>query len=192
MKASTLRGQVVEICRRLYAKDMIAGADGNVSAKEGDSFWLTPSGAHKGYLAPADPLLVDLEGRVLEGHGVPSSEWRIHASLYRDIPSCRAVVHAHPPWTLALSLSQVELRPFLLSEAELFLAEVVTIPFLPPGSGNLAAAVSQAAKSSKVVILENHGVVTWGADLLQAFNLMECLEHVSKITLLARGMGGAA
>lgn len=184
------REGVVETARRLHSAGLIAGADGNISVKAEEGFWITPSGRHKGLLGPGDLLLLGDDGTVLAGTGRPSSEWRLHRAIYGANPSCGAVVHAHPPWTLALELSGLSLRPFLLLEAELYLKEVAVVEHLAPGTEELARKVAEASNGSRVVILNRHGAVTWGQDLEEALNLMECLEHVSKITLLAKGLGG--
>lgn len=183
------RRQVIEICRRLYGRGLIAGLDGNVSVKAGGGFWITPAGSHKGMVKESQLLLVDEDGSVQQGVGRPSSEWRIHAAIYTAAPECGAVLHAHPPWTLALSLSGLPMRPFLLSEAEIFLSELATVPYYSPGTPELAGAVASVCVRSRIVVLERHGVVAWGKGPEEAFNLIECLEHVSKVTLLARGLG---
>ncbi len=173
----------------LHRLGLIAGVDGNISAGAPEGFWITPSGCHKALLTPEDILLLDQDGRLLKGEGRPSSEWRLHQAIYRAQVECGAVVHAHPPWTLALGLSGHSLSPFLLTEAQLFLKDLVRIGRMEPGSRELAAEVGRAAAQAQVIVLEHHGAVTWGRDLAEALARMECLEHCSRITLLAKGLG---
>src|SRR5688572_23082863 len=103
---SQARREIIEIGRRLYAKDLIAAGDGNLSLKVGrDRVLVTASGAHKGFLQPEDVVMVDLQGNPVDVRGRrPSSEFLMHALCYAERPDCGAVVHAHPPVTVALAL----------------------------------------------------------------------------------------
>ncbi len=137
----------------------------------------------------ADLVVVDSEGHVLKGLGRPSSELVMHTAIYRQDPGATAVVHTHPPWTLALSLSGNELFPHLLIEGKMFLGEVTIVPFEMPGTEALARAVVDALHNGPAQILAHHGAVTRGPSLWKAFELMECLEHTSRITALAKMLG---
>lgn len=185
-----LRPEVIKVCRQLYNKGLIAAADGNVSVRlsRGDIL-ITPSGVHKGFLNESDLVVVDSEGHVLKGLGRPSSELVMHMAIYQKYPEAMAVVHTHPPWTLALSLSGHELLPHLLIEGQMFLGEVTIVPFEKPGTEVLACAVGDALRKGPVQILAHHGAVTMGPILRKAFELMECLEHTSRITALAKMLG---
>ena len=190
LEADELRPQVIEICRRLYDKGLIAAADGNVSLRLSDgSILVTPGGTHKGFLNEADLIVVDPKGRVLKGYGRPSSELAMHMAIYREDSGTMAVVHTHPPWTLALSLSGHWPLSHFLIESKLFLGEVSILPFKRPGTEALAQAVAKALHRGPVQILAHHGAVTSAPTLWKAFNLMECLEHTSHIVGLARMLG---
>ncbi len=187
---SDLRPEVIKVCRQLYNKGLIAAADGNVSVRlSGGDILITPSGVHKGFLNEADLVVVDSEGHVLKGLGRPSSELVMHTAIYRQDPGATAVVHTHPPWTLALSLSGNQLSPHLLIEGKMFLGEVTIVPFEMPGTEALARAVVDALHKGPAQILAHHGAVTRGPSLWKAFELMECLEHTSRITALAKMLG---
>ena len=185
-----LRPQVIEICRRLYDKGLIAATDGNVSVRlsNGDIL-VTPSGTHKGFLNEADLLIIDPRGHVLKGCRRPSSELAMHMAIYQGNPEIMAVVHTHPPWTLALSLSGHWPSSHFLIESKLFLDKVSIVPFERPGTEALAQEVAKALHLGPVQILAHHGAVTSGPSLWEAFNLMECLEHTSRIVGLARMLG---
>ncbi|NIA08913.1 MAG: class II aldolase/adducin family protein [Nitrospiraceae bacterium] len=185
-----LRPQIVEVCRRLYDKDLIAATDGNVSARLSDgNILVTPSGTHKGFLNTEDLLVIDPKGHVLKGCRRPSSELAMHMAIYQEDPETMAVVHTHPPWTLALSLSGHWPSSHFLIESRLFLGKVSIVPFERPGTEALAQAVAKALHRGPVQILAHHGAVTSGQSLWEAFNLMECLEHTSRIVGLARMLG---
>jgi L-fuculose-phosphate aldolase len=190
---SELRPQVIKICRQLYNKGLIAAVDGNVSIRlSGGDILITPSGVHKGFLNEADLVAVNSEGHVLNGPGRPSSELVMHMAIYQEDPGAKAVVHTHPPWTLALSLSGNQLLPHLLIEGKMFLGEVAIVPFEGPGTESLARAVVDALHKGPAQILAHHGAVTRGPTLWKAFELMECLEHAARITALAKMLGEPA
>jgi len=187
---SVLGPEVIKICRQLYNKDLIAASDGNVSVRlsEGDIL-ITPGGVHKGFLHEEDLVLVSSEGHVLKGRGRPSSELAMHMAIYRQDPRAMAIVHTHPPWTLALSLSGDQLSPHLLIEGLMFLGEVSMVPFEMPGTEALVSAVVNVLHKGPVQILAHHGAVTRGPTLWKAFELMECLEHTCRIKALAKLLG---
>ncbi len=186
-----LKRQVIQVARRLYQKGLIAGTDGNVSvlAASRGPVVITPGGLHKGFLGERDVAVVELDGTIIEEAAGPSSELPMHLEIYGACPEARAVVHAHPPWTLALGLAGHDFSRHLLAEGQMVLGEVPVVGFHPPGSAALARAVGQAAKAAKVVVMERHGAVAWDGDLEGAFCLMECLEHNARITGLARLLG---
>jgi len=189
---SGFRSEVIKVCRQLYNKGLIAAADGNVSVRlSGGDILITPGGVHKGFLREEDLVMLDSEGRIFkgqEGHH-PSSELAMHMAIYRQDPGTMAIVHTHPPWTLALSLSGYQLLPHLLIEGLMFLGDVSIVPFEMPGTKALARAVVAVSHKGPVQILAHHGAVTRGPTLWKAFELMECLEHTCRITALAKMLG---
>jgi L-fuculose-phosphate aldolase len=188
--ADVLRRDIVAVCQRLYQRGFIAGTEGNVSALEGpDRLWITPSGHHKGFLQPADLLLIDLQGQVLFGNGRPSSETPMHLALYRCRPDIRAVVHAHPPLATALTVAGYRLEPPLLPEAVVALGEVPTIPYQMPTTWQFANDVGAAMRQAEAALLENHGSVAVGSSLQAAFNKMEIVERAAQILYLAKLLG---
>jgi len=185
-----LRRDLVAVCQRLYQRGFIAGTEGNVSALEGpDRLWITPSGHHKGFLQPADLLLIDLQGQVLFGNGRPSSETPMHLALYRCRPDIGAVVHAHPPLATALTVAGYRLEPPLLPEAVVALGEVPTIPYQMPTTWQFANDIGTAMRQAEAALLENHGSVAVGATLQAAFNKMEIVERAAQILYLAKLLG---
>ncbi len=183
--------QILVICRQLYQKGLLAGADGNVSVKaEENRVITTPSGAHKGFMTLEQLVVTDLEGNVVRGEGRPSSELAMHLAVYAADPACRAIVHTHAPYALALSLSGRRFAAERLAETEILLGEVVEVPFRPPGTVELAKAVASSVHKGPVQILERHGAVSRGKTLMEAFQLMECLEHNARILVMAALLGG--
>lgn len=194
MNTSDARREMAKVARLLYERGLIAGSDGNVSVRlaPGGPFLVTPSGVHKGMLAEGDILLVDEAGNVIGGEGAPTSEYPLHRAIYRKDPDAGAIVHAHPPWTLALFLTGWGLQPHLVSEARILLGDVALVPYVEPGGEGLAQAVAGVINRGPVQVLAHHGAVARAPDLEKALSLMECLEHTAKITALARLLGNPA
>lgn len=188
---AVLREQVVEVCRRMHDRGLISGGEGNVTARLSEARLLvTPSGINKGFLKPAQLVVVDLDGRpATRGAGKPSSEVRVHLAAYRARPEVGAVVHAHPPTAVALTLAGVSLAQCLVPEAIVALGEVPTASYATPSTDALALGVQRLLADHNVVMMDRHGSVTLGADPFEAYDRLESLEHTARITWLARSMG---
>jgi L-fuculose-phosphate aldolase len=181
---------VVRVCRRLYARGFIVGTEGNVSVRVApDRLWITPTGHHKGQLRPEDLLLIDLEGHVHSGQGRPSSETPMHLALYQRRPDIGAVVHAHPPLATALTVARYRLDVALLPEAVVLLGEVPTVPYEMPTTAHFAQEIGAAMRHTQAALLENHGSVTIGATLQEAFNNLETVERLAQVFYLAKTLG---
>ena len=181
--------QIPFICKKLYEKNLIAGSDGNISEKKGQKIFITPSGKDKSKLTKKDICLIDLKGKNLKGRA--SSEKYFHLSIYKAQPQAQAVVHAHPPSAIALSLArpQWKILPPALPEIIIALGEVPFVPYKPPGTKELGKALEPFVKKSQALILSHHGAVVWGESLKEAYLKMEQLEHSCKILCLSEAMG---
>lgn len=176
------RARIVEICQRMYRQGFIAAADGNVSVRLGrDRLLVTPSGYHKGFLCTGDLVVTDLAGQRLGGRNRPTSELAMHTLVYAARPDVRALVHAHPPMAVALTLAGVSLEGCVLSEACLALGPVPTIPYATPTTAEVPAALRAHLTRANAFVLERHGSLTVGSSLDEAYNRLEILEHTAKI-----------
>ncbi|QJA06381.1 class II aldolase/adducin family protein [Thermosulfurimonas marina] len=182
-----MRRALARATRYLAREGLLAGPEGNLSVRLKDRILVTPSGGLKARLRPEEVAEVDLSGKILSGH--PTSELPLHLALYRAHPGIGAVVHTHPPYTLALLLSGFDFSRHYLYEGKLLLGKISRVPAWPPGSEELARAVAEALKDSRVAVLERHGAVTVGAHLLEALNLTLVLEKVSRVIYLALALG---
>ena len=184
-----MNSQIPLICRRLYERGLIAGSDGNVSEKTGNKILITPSGQDKSKIKEEDLCVMDLYGGILKGH--PSTEKSMHLSIYKWQKKARALVHAHPPSAIALSLARPQWKslPLALPEIVIALGEVPFVPYARPGTRELAKALKPFVQESKALILSHHGVVVWGESLEEAYLLMEQLEHSCKILCFSESMG---
>ncbi|MCC7441022.1 MAG: class II aldolase/adducin family protein [Bdellovibrionales bacterium] len=186
------RLSIVEIGRRLHARNFIASADGNVSLRMSDDrILITPSGAHKGFLNPADLATIDVENRVLTG--VPSSERLLHLAIYEACPEARAVVHAHPPFAIAWSIARPNLKELpgnCLPEIILGTGRIPVVPYAPPTAASLGESLLPYLPESRVMVLARHGAVSWGESLSEAYAGIERLEHSCQILTAACVLGG--
>ena len=138
-----LRRDLVEVCRRLHDRRLIGAGEGNVSCRLGkDRLLVTPSGVDKGFLRPADLLVVDRVGKRVRGRGRPSTELLMHLAAYAARPDVAAVVHAHPLTAVAFTVAGVAPPSDLLPEAVLVLGRIAVAPFATPGTDELPASLS--------------------------------------------------
>lgn len=183
------RRDIVKCCQWLHQQGFLAAYDGNVSARlDGDRVLVTPSGVHKGFLEPSDLLEVDLDGRLVAGDGKPTGELAMHLEAYRRRPDARAVVHAHPPLCIALSLTDAQLNGFL-PEVTLSIGRFEVVPYARPLTEALAHAVGAALVQRDAVVLERHGTVAVGRDVAEAYAFTERLEHAAKVLWHAHALG---
>lgn len=187
-----LKEKIVEVSRRLYQRELIAGAGGNVSVKIPDSscILVTPSGVCKGYLNPSDIIKVNLDGKIIEGRLKPTSETPMHTEIYKVRQDVNAVVHAHPPFCTGFACARVPLNSPIFPEVIAMIGEVAMVEYATPGTKELAMKVSEAAKKHDALLLENHGTITLGASLEQAYQRTEVLEEFAKILLVSTLLGG--
>ena len=179
---------MIEVGRRLYARALINGGEGNLSCRLGPRRLLcTPTGVNKGFLSEDQLVVTDLEGESLHELRRPSSELLLHLACYEERPDCVAVVHAHPPHAVALTLAGEELLP-CMPEAITALGEVPTARYATPGTERVAEAVRPYLAKADCVLLERHGALAMGFGhraLFDACDKMEMLEGVARVQLLA-------
>ena len=175
---------ICELGRRMYNKNFVAANDGNISVKVGaNTVWATPTGVSKGYMTPDMMIQMDLSGKVVSGTMEPTSEIRMHLRVYNENPEINAVVHAHPPVATSYAIAGIALDKPILPEAVVALGTVLVAPYATPGSRDVPESVAPYCKDYNAVLLANHGAITWGSDLMQAYFRMECLEHYAHILM---------
>ncbi len=190
MNEASLRRLIVEVFRLAYARRLTDLLGGNASARLGnDEVLITPTSMPKVLIRPQSIVKIRLDGTVVSG-GSPSSEWRMHVGIYRARDDIKFVLHTHPPNILALTKAGLRID-LSLSEAISYIGEVAEVPYLKPGSVELADAVARAISRRDVtaVILRNHGLVTVGSTPYEALNRAEVLEDLAYITLLSSCLG---
>jgi L-fuculose-phosphate aldolase len=187
----TLREQIVEVGRRLYARGYTASNDGNISVRLDDRrLLMTPKSVCKGFMTPDMMCITDLEGKKLAGDRDPSSEMQMHLEVYRQRPDANAVVHAHPPTATGFAVAGIPLDRAVLAEVVTTLGSVPIAEYATPSTKELPEAVRKYVRAHDGMLLANHGALTLARDLFGAYYKMETIEHFAKISLVARLLGG--
>ncbi|MDF2038175.1 class II aldolase/adducin family protein [Cytobacillus oceanisediminis] len=175
---------ICEIGRRVYNKNFVAANDGNISIKIGDhELWTTPTGVSKGFMTPEMMVKMDLSGNVLEGNLKPSSEVKMHLRVYQENPEAKAVVHAHPPVATSFAIAGISLEKPVSPEAIVLLGKVPVAPYATPGTQEVPDSIAPYCRDYNAVLLANHGALTWGRDIKEAYFRMESLEHYALMLL---------
>jgi L-fuculose-phosphate aldolase len=183
-----IKADIVEVGRRLYARGLIGGNEGNVSVREGETLFITPAGVCKGFLVPDQIVTADLSGRPTSG-GRASTEILMHTAVYARRPDVTAVVHAHPPTATGFAVAGVPLDRPLVAEAVVALGPVPIIPYGMPSTTALAENVGEAICGAHALLLAHHGALAVGDSLWRAWERMETLEQLARVALVARQLG---
>src|SRR5512133_1615912 len=158
-----LRRELVEIGRRLHARDLVGAAEGNLSVRLGpDRFLVTASGVSKGHLRPDDLVVVDGRGEPVRGTRRPSTELRMHLAAYAARPDVAAVIHAHPITAVALTVAGLPAPSDLVPEAAVTLGPIAVAPFATPGTDEVPASLGPLLAGHDALLLTRHGAVTLG------------------------------
>jgi L-fuculose-phosphate aldolase len=194
MNHQSVREAICEVGHHLWTLGFVAANDGNISVKlEDGTFLTTPTGISKRALKPHMLLHMNANNEVIERHPeyLPSSEFKMHLRCYKERPDINAVVHAHPPTATGFALAHIPLDEYSMPEAIMFLGSVPIAPYATPGTDEVPESLVPYLPYHDTILLMNHGAVTVGVDLTQAYYRMETLEHFAKATLVARQLGGA-
>ncbi len=187
---SNLHEVICEAGRRMYARNLVAATDGNLSARLGeDRFLCTRSGVALGDMQPADLVIADSKGEKLEGDGKVSSEFFTHLAAYEERPDVSAVVHAHPPKAVALTLAGMSMKEYALPELVVALGGVPTAAYATPGTKEGADVVRDLIRRCDALLLDRHGALTVGDSVLDAYRKMEKIEHSAESLIAAHLLG---
>jgi len=189
-EAGKLKEEIVAVGRKLWAREYVDGAGGNISVKLGPDYVLcTPTMLSKGDLTPDDICMTDLEGNLLRGHRSRTSELLLHLAIYKATPRAAAVVHCHPPYATAWSLTGSGPPAGYLVEQEIFVGRVPLARYETPGTAEFAATVLPFVDDCNSVLLSNHGIVCWAATITQAEWMVEIVETYCHTLQIASQLG---
>jgi L-fuculose-phosphate aldolase len=191
MDEQTARREIVRVGKLMYERSYVVSSDGNISVRLDDGRILaTPTQVSKGRMTEDMLAVTDIEGKPL-GDKRASSELAMHLLIYREREDVRAVCHAHPPHGSAFAVAGLAIDQPILSEVILTLGCVPLAEYGTPSTDELTDAMRPLVKNHNALLMANHGAVAYGADVWQAFDRLETLEHTAKIAILARTLGGA-
>ncbi len=188
-----VKSDVVKILKILEEKGLNYGRSGNVSVRIPNKghVVITPSGFVKSSLSPKDALVIDMEGNVIDGEGLPTAEIQLHLGIYREYEYFNAAIHAHTIYSSALAVARESIPP-IIEEAVLYVGgEVRVADYAPFGSRELAENVVKALRDRRAALLANHGVVACGKDLWEALEVLEVVERLAHIYVLSKALGRA-
>ena len=189
MNETACREWICEIGRRMYDKDLVAANEGNLSIRIDNRLLATPTGVCKGFLKPEDLVITDLEGKQISGDMKVSTEILMHVIVYKHRQDVTAICHGHPTYATAHAVAGIPLTEALMPEVVVTLGCVPVAPYGTPSTQELANSLIDLVPNYDAILLANHGAITYGTDLEQAFFKIEILEHFAKINILTRTLG---
>ncbi len=188
-----VKEQICDVCHKMWQQGWVAANDGNVSVRLGDgTFLATPTGISKSFITPDKLVRIDGLGTVLEAEEgyKPSSEIKMHLCCYQERDDVGAVVHAHPPTATGFAVAHLDMDRYTMIESIIAVGSVPVTPYGTPSTEEVPNAIRPYLQEHDVMLLENHGALTVGADLITAYYRMETLELWAKISLVAHLLGG--
>jgi L-fuculose-phosphate aldolase len=186
----SLKNSIIEAGKRAYARGYVAANDGNISARiDKNHILITPTGMNKGLMKASDLIVVDMRGKIISGKRKPSSEIHMHLQIYKERSDVNSVCHLHPPYATGFAVAGIPLDQDALSEAVIVLGKVPLVEYGTPGSEELYGKLLPHLWDSDAFLLANHGALTVGADIFDAYNKMETLEHTAQSVFIAKQLG---
>jgi L-fuculose-phosphate aldolase len=187
-----MKQEMIDIAKKLYAKNMLAAADGNISYRVNENeILITPAGKAKTSLQPEDIATITIDNKIIQGN--PSSERLMHLTIYQHCPKASCIIHAHPPKAIAWTIAYPELAELpseCLSELILAVGRIPIASYARPGTQAMGDVLKPFLPACRVLVLARHGALSWGEDLQEALNGIERLEHTAEILMYAKTLGG--
>ncbi len=189
-----VKDQICDVCHKMWQLGWVAANDGNVSARLEDGRILaTPTGISKSFITPQKLVMLDEKGNILEANEGyrPSSEIKMHLRCYEKRDDVMAVVHAHPPGATGFAVAHKAMDMYNMIEDVSVIGSVPLTPYGTPSTSEVPDAIEPYLEEHDVMLLENHGALAVGSDVVTAFYRMESLELWAKITINAVILGGS-
>jgi len=178
--------------RRLYKRGLTTTSGGNISVKLPNGMVLiTASQTDKGQMKAKDICMTDMQGRPLSSKLKQSMETGMHLAVYKSRPDINAVVHAHPPLATSFAVAHKKINVNLMGESRAIVGNIATASYKLMGTQALAEAVAEKITAANAILMANHGVLTVGKSLLEAFDRIEVLESCAKVEIISNLIGRA-
>lgn len=185
---------MVDVCQKMWQLGWVAANDGNISVRLPDgTFLATPTGISKSLITQEKIVHIDADSKLLTDTGQgykPSSEIKMHLRCYADRKDVNAVVHAHPPTATGFAVANIHMDRYTVVETIIAIGSIPVTPYGTPSTEEVPEAIAPYLQDHDVLLLQNHGALTMGADLMTAYYRMETLELYAKISLTAHLLGG--
>ncbi|MDR0550773.1 MAG: class II aldolase/adducin family protein [Spirochaetaceae bacterium] len=180
------RQLIIEIGRRMYDRNFVAANDGNITCRVSpDEIWATPTGVSKGFMKENELIKLRLDGTVLkQGPLKVSSEIKMHLRVYLENPNAGGVTHAHPPFCTSFAIAGLPINSAMCSEVVVTLGVVPCVHYETPGTQGIPDSIAPYCRDYNAVLLANHGALSWGKDLIEAWYRLESMEHFARIQVL--------
>jgi L-fuculose-phosphate aldolase len=188
--SKVLRKQIVEVAKLMYNKNLVNTYEGNISVIHGDRVYITPSNMCKGFLTEDLVAVTDLEGNVVEGINRPSTEIKLHLAAYRMRKDIRSVVHAHSPYATAYAIANKPIETKAYPELITFFGRIPLVKYGTPSTDEIYQGIGEYIQEYDIFLLANHGVMSIGKDVYDAFFKLETAEAIAKTLTLAKLLGG--
>lgn len=186
-----LKEEMVRVAHKMWGRNMVDGNGGNITVRVGDNLILcTPTLRSKGELKADEICMVDLEGNQKAGWRKRTSEVNTHLAIMKRQPKAKSVIHGHPPYSTAFAVAGIEPPTCLCSEAEIFTGPIRLVGYQTPGTPENAEAVGEIGKDNPAILLANHGVMTWGSDVEDAYWKLENMETACQTVWVASQLNG--
>ena len=190
METEQIKQHLVEVSKLMYSKGMVNAFEGNVSYKEGQRIFITPSGICKGFLTCDMLVVTDLEGNVVSGNNKPSSEIKLHLAAYRMRPDIKSLVHAHTPYATAFALANKPIETRAYPELIALFGSIPIAEYGTPSTDEIYFGMEGLIQDHDIILLANHGITAIGKDSYDAFFKLEAAESIAKTLFLTRLLGG--
>ncbi|MBF0301331.1 MAG: class II aldolase/adducin family protein [Oligoflexia bacterium] len=187
---NSLKNDILEVGRRVYAKGQVAANDGNISIRlDENHILITPTGISKGFMTAKDLIVVNFDGVVVQGTRKPSSEVFMHLEIYKQRADVESVLHSHPPYATGFAVVGVPLDQYVLPEVIISLGTIPLVEYGTPGTEEFYRPLIPLLKTYDAFLLANHGALTVGNSVYNAYFKMETVEHFAYISFIARQLG---
>lgn len=190
-KFGELKRAVLQTAKKAYDEKLMAGTSGNMSVYDETSgnMFITPSSYDYSIMEEKDIVVIDLDGNLVEGIHKPSSEWKMHAELYKNLPEVKAVVHTHSPYATSFAVTHKEIPVILIEMIPFIKGSIEVSPYAVQGSAEVGLNAVPILKKKNACLMANHGVVAVGETIEQAYINSVYVEDTAKIYHMALSTG---
>ncbi len=187
----SLKSEIIYFSKLCYRNEFLSATDGNISVRTKNNYVLTTATRTcKGFLTSKDLIGVNMEGKPFQGKGKISTEFKLHQYIYRQRKDVNAVVHTHPKFATAFASAGIALDKIVFPEIYLFFGKIPLAKYATPSTDEVPKSIARYVKDYDAILLANHGLVTYGKTLEEAYFKTEKVEHIAEISFYARMLGG--